>query len=535
MKQFYSRGFAYFRAISLVLLACFSLQLSGPVVYAVQSDELDYSSSEDDFCVIDNDSDSDSRSGSDLDDDSSYDSDYDSDDDFVPQNRRQSFMGSERTFLWWVKVSLLLMLCLSGIYLPVAQAVSVSDVNQASYDVCHPQKNGMQLCFKLPREYLSVDPIDQCYRHINTTVPHRGAPVDEGYSISEKALTGNSIQACLFKENNPHGPFICLTASLDGRTSKSYNQQDDGSFVDQASSSFRLPGWNSLCKLSSRYCDSTITTEIAQEILAQGPQTSCALTLVNFADSSALRKEVGNLAIILQLSNPHCIDFSQQSTFCELIKTASQNLLKLTDSQMRALIAQTLAYVKLQRNIVIQTDDVQEESLPVANIIRAAIISNNLLPEYQEKPIEDKKSNCLLSWCSFPQEIPPFRNCTLLAVDTVNSNVKLTISSDAVKQIERLNFHVIADLLAGLATQQPAELARAFATLAALEVQGRRINIYPGMKPIDSTSVIKNNGKKNPLEIPLLDDEHRVATLLELQEEHDAVSQALEKSYASIQ
>jgi hypothetical protein len=536
MKQFYSRGFACFRAISLVLLACFSLQLSGPVLYAMQSDELDYSSSEDYVCVIDNDSDSDSRSGSDLDDDSSYDSDYDSDDDFVPQNRRQSFLVAERTFLWWVKLSLLLMLCLSGIYLPVAHAVSVSDVNSASYDVCPPQNNGMQLCFKLPREYFSVDPIDQCYRHINTTVPHRGASVDEGSSIGATAFIGNSIiDACLFKENDPHGPFICLTAQLDGRTGKSYSQQDDGSFVDQASSSFRLPGWNSLCKFSSRYCDSTTTTDIAQEILAQGQQTSCVLTLVNFADNSALRKEVGNLAITLQVPNPRCIDFSRQSTFCELIKTASQDLLKLTDSQMRGLIAQTLAYLKLQKNIVIQKDNVQKESLPVANIIRAAIISNNLLPEYQEKPIEDKKSNCLFSWCSFPQEVPPFRNCTLLAVDTVNSNVKLTISSDAVKQIERLNFHVIADLLAGLATQQPAELARAFATLAALEVQGRRINIYPGMKTIDSTSVIKNNGKKNPLEIPLLDDEHRVAALLELQEEHDALSQALEKSYASIQ
>lgn len=534
MKQLYSRRFARFYTISLVLFTCLSLQLSGPVLYAMQSDGLGYSSSEDDVCVIDNDSDSDSRSDSYLDDDSGYESDYDSeydsDDDSeqeIPQGRRQSFLGAERTFLWWVKISLLLMLCLSGIYLPVAQAVSVSDVNPGSYNVCHPQKDGMQLCFKLPRESFSVNPIDQCYRQLNTTVPFRGASVDEGSSISAGALTGNSIQACLFKAYDSHGPFFCLTAHLDGRTAKSYNQQDDGSFVDQASISFGLPGWKSLCRLYSGYCDSTITTALVKEILSQGPQNNCELTLINFADNSSLRKEVESLAVILQVPFPRCVNFSQQPTLCELIKTTNLDLLKLTDSQMRGLIAQSLAYTKLQKDI-----KVDDRTVSASDVMKSAIISNNLLPEYREKPIEDKPNfmrNYLFT------SVPPFRNCTLLAIDTVNSNVKLTISSDAVKQIERLNFHAIADLLAGLATQQPAELARALATLAALDVPGRRINIYPGMKPSDSGSVIKNNGKKNPLEIPLLDDEHRVATLLELQEEHDAVSQALEKSYASIQ
>ena len=48
MKQFYSRGFAHFRTISLVLLACLTLQASGPVVYAMQADEVGCSFSEED-------------------------------------------------------------------------------------------------------------------------------------------------------------------------------------------------------------------------------------------------------------------------------------------------------------------------------------------------------------------------------------------------------------------------------------------------------------------------------------------------------
>lgn len=528
MKQLYLRGFAHFRTLALVLFACLTLQLSGPAVYAMQSEGLDYSSSEEDTHFIDNNSASEYDSGYDSD------SDCDADEDLITetlQNRRQSFFGSERTFFWWIKISLVLMLCLSGIYLPVAQAVTVNDVNPSSYDVCHNQKDGVKLCFNLSRENVSVKPIDQCYRQLNTTVPLRGAPVDEGSSISTKALTSNSIQACLFKEKNPHGPFFCLTAELDGRTGKSYKQQDDGTFVDQASSSFGLPGWKTLCKVSSRYCDSTMTNLLAKEILAQGPQNNCELALMNFANNSLLLKEVEDLAITLQIKIPGCVDFSQQTTLCELIKTANQDLLKLTDSQIRGLIAQSLGYSKLMKNIKVAEDGEKFQSYPVTSVIRAAIISNNLLPEYQEKPIEDEPNfmgNYLF------KSIPPFRNCTLLAVDTVNNKVKLTVSLDAVKQIERLNFHVIADLLAGLVTGQPAELARAYATLAALEIPGRRINIYPGMKPFDSGLFIRNNGKNNPIEISLLDDEHKIAALLELQEEQDAITQALEKSYEAI-
>jgi|GEM_PF-5632389 len=268
MKQFSIRAYARIRSISLVLLACLTLQLSSSVVYAMQSQPAESRSGsnwvhglsvvigkvtrptgkvlqkivnaidEKSPNIVEIIADSkvvnwvwhdvlglkNSEEVSDRDEIKHMITSYGLNERYrhelkCPQNFAQGLVFALLVFS----------------LIPAVQAVSSDDVNPQKYNVCHELSDNIVLCSRLQHIQMCIDENALCYGVLNPALPK------EGYKLSTQSLcttipaSSGSVSFCLFEKNNPQGPLVCLsTHELDGVPSSDYTVSDDYQFIDSA-------------------------------------------------------------------------------------------------------------------------------------------------------------------------------------------------------------------------------------------------------------------------------------------------------------
>lgn len=647
MKLFFARVYARIRSISLVLLTCLTLQLSGSVVCATSSQEDAPLKSNwgDTWCIvigavtrptgkvlqkiadtIDQKSSrivpaiADSKAFNwfwhdvlGLKEEAQVKSDVSEENFADEQNDVQmsfpllSFKYPE-TFGQKV-VFVLLFLAL----IPPVQAAA------PDFDVCHSLQDGQEVCYKLSKRALSLSPSDQCYRVVNTTVPGRGELSSNSSAIRVNGIYDKHLFGARLLPSNQDSVYVERT--LIGFPSNKYAQFANGSFaaitpevappvvkepllpkracwgfwalnlinfydiigtdsiVQNCQPHFEkrnspkpstplLPkplcwvlwvlnkvnindvmGIDSVVQDCQPHFDKikptapskpTITNQLVTEIVraAQQNTDNCSFNLENM---NLLKKKVEQFSGYLGLAIPIHLNFEYQKDLCSLLKGDKVKSLELlNDEQMKGLIAHALAYSKLLSNV-----KVGDKIVPVSKVIEAVIISNNLRSEHQEPLIEDVPRNVTrkASWTpeflginrtvlELPEERPAIRNCSLISFDDRDKKLQLTIEPAGIDAIEKMNFHVVADILASFITQEPEALAAAYLQIYRIESGLMNDTLvfdpkYPLLRGSTETA-LKEIGNKSPITEAVIRSYARVLYLLELQEKFDQINEMFE-------
>lgn len=405
----------------------------------------------------------------------------------------QPTLKSQRTLLWWIKFSLILMLCLSGIYLPVVQAVRPWDVNPKLYDICHDQDNGSVVCFRFGRIGIAYDDkkLDADGRCLSE-IP--GEMFNSG-STCINALDAKKIELCVFTPHDTSASYFCKITLLNGLPSSVYSQDSNGVFIKSGLSNLASTISGHIGSFAGIFTESSSLAKDIQRFKAD--DGTCLLCMIAFPPTSIFVTVVKEFSQKLGIGQPASLDFSLNKALCDLIKEKSPHLLKLTNEPMKGFIAHVLALHKYQPN---------KNTLPI------------VLARYSVKAQVTGGYTCsLFGYC--PVVKYPF---------AVGDSPELIISEQGVDIVERINAQAVADMFASFVTGRPEELARGYALLMNMQ-PGRseeRMYISPTMKPLDLSNELIIT--PNPFFVRPTNEIYIVAPLLEQKEEVCRMTRELE-------
>lgn len=430
-----------------------------------------------------------------------------------------------------------------------------------AFTVCHNRPKSTELCIEMPQEKFTLRATDQCYRQVVTTLP------EPGKSETEKFLPLGISMPVLgpitFSFSAHGGKSITqMETPLSGKVSYEYEQQEDGSFKkqlsvqDQAKEKVYSFSWGSLwnagMQLIGIASPEAPSTHITEEMIQYGtsvmPEKPCLLHLSEFPGNSTIIQATKELSNRLGMKSVNTLDFSHQTQLCEWIQNNPTKLLKLNDNHLSGLIAQSLAYTLLHtRKIDIDWNSVPQAKLSSQDLIHpeyknngalfvfSVIVSEHLLTNFREEPIKPPATGP--SWWSSYRAYEPsdFRSCKHLEYNKKTNAMEFTLDKDGVQAFIAMNFHRLADIIAGLATLKPSELAHAYAILAQKDSNALPLRILPNQEVSDLILPLKNGGNNNPLELKLFPLGEIVAGLLSLQENIDKIQNAFTEALKDLE